>query len=383
MKIVVVTHNLSLEGASISLKELVCALKERGKYHIDVISLFDGPLRKDYQASLINIHVIPKVSRRLFTTGQLQRTVEKIAAFLAESSPDLIFVNTLISYPAILAAEKIGVPAVWNVRESAPLSRCFGFLPRAVFDCAISAITLPKKIVFVAAASRAQWSAASNYNNFLVINNALDLRRFPSSGSPASPGFIDYAGGGEREINFLCVGTLCKRKGQLDALFALNSIVLKLKFPVRITFVGESRGVYALAVRLLAFRVGLKRHARIRFVRSTKNVSDHYRAADVFLMCSYEESYPRVVLEALAFGLPIISTRVFGISEQIPDSTDGCFYTPGDIDRLAGHLYHLADNVDARRQYAASSRRRFSELQNFDQMVDQYEAVIEESFNKS
>lgn len=118
---------------------------------------------------------------------------------------------------------------------------------------------------------------------------------------------------------------------------------------------------------------------RICFEASTANIGNYYLAADVFLLCSRVESYPRVVLEALAFSLPIITTPVFGVVEQIPDSADAFFYAPGDVAHLGKHMLEMANSPKARQQLSQCSRARFTEMASFDQMLQAYEGVLRDA----
>ncbi len=77
-------------------------------------------------------------------------------------------------------------------------------------------------------------------------------------------------------------------------------------------------------------------------VPETGETSAYWQAADVFCCTSRVESYPLVILEAMAAGLPIITTPVFGIAEQVRPRVNALIYQPGDIPGLARHLSLLA-----------------------------------------
>ena len=89
-----------------------------------------------------------------------------------------------------------------------------------------------------------------------------------------------------------------------------------------------------------------------------------------FLLTSREESYPRVVLEALFYGLPVIATPVFGITEQISTENEPNFYKPGDLPALSGLIVDLANNQKKRKLQANKSKVDYSKLSSFHKMVD-------------
>ncbi|MES1166620.1 MAG: glycosyltransferase, partial [Pseudomonadota bacterium] len=102
--------------------------------------------------------------------------------------------------------------------------------------------------------------------------------------------------------------------------------------------------------------------AGVRIVEQVADSYAYYRAADIFVCSSFEEAFPRVLMEAAVFGLPIVSTDVNGIPEMLgPD--DAWLVPPGDAPRLAQGMAaalaaHLAgDRIRADRARAAVAAR--------------------------
>lgn len=379
LRLLVFSHNLNREGASISLKELVCGLKSRHAVVPEVIAFGDGPLRSEYEACGISVEVLPSVLYRISTKKRLDQEVSSLAKRIKASASDVVFVNTLLNFPAILAAEYAGVPSVWNPRESEPWSEYFRFLPVPVAQQAIASIGLPRRVVFVAASTRAVWKEFEQEANFTVIHNALNLDRF-SQHLAADKAYVRRSlGWPADEVVFLCVGTICERKGQQDALQAFEKIASHLNVAARLVFVGEPSGRYGKKQQNFALRFKGNSRARICFEASSASIGKYYLAADVFLLCSRVESYPRVLLEALAFSLPIISTPVFGVVEQIPEPTDAFFYAPGDIEHLGEHMLEMANSPKTRQQLSQRSKARFAEMASFDQMLKAYESVLRDA----
>lgn len=373
------SHNLDREGASISLKELVCGLKNRQGILSEVIAFGDGPLRLEYEKHGIPVDVLPSVLHRISTKKRLNREVKQLANRIRASSADVVFVNTLLNFPAVLAAEEAGVPSVWNPRESEPWDSCFRFLPDPVAQQAIAAIGLPRCVVFVAESTRAVWKDFEGAANFKVIHNALNLDRFVESTPNNKASVRRSLEWSVDEVVFLCVGTLCERKGQQDALQAIEKIADRLKANVRLVFVGDASGRYGQALRHAALWLQDNDRIRVCFETPTARIGNYYFAADVFLLCSRIESYPRVILEALAFGLPIISTPVFGVAEQLPDATDAFFYAPGDVVQLSQRMLEVTNDPMVRQRLSDRAKARFAEMPSFDQMLQAYESVLRDA----
>jgi glycosyltransferase involved in cell wall biosynthesis len=83
--------------------------------------------------------------------------------------------------------------------------------------------------------------------------------------------------------------------------------------------------------------------------------------ADVFLMPSYEDAYPLVVLEAMAAGLPVVVTANVGTSELLHDGINGYVVAPGDAEALANSLEHLVSNQAERKRVGSAARATVSE----------------------
>lgn len=376
IKVVVFSHNLCYEGASISLKELVLGLTRRGDITPAIVAFEDGPLRADYESNGIAVRVLPGILHKVSTLKRLSIEVERLALLIQESGAGLVFVNTLLNFPAILAAERAGVPSVWNPRESEPWDSYFRFLPDPVAQRAIAAIGLPRKVVFVAQATRKVWNTFDVDGRFEVIHNGINLNRFPLRNAATERARCRTALEMEAgSIAILCVGTLCDRKGQMDLVEAFAALPEAISSRVQILLVGDDRGDYAQAIKDRCHLLPANVRGGIRIFPPTESVASIYAAADVFVLSSKVESFPRVVLEAMAFSLPIITTPVFGVLEQVVEGENALFYLPGDSRLLAEQIEKLVTDDELRLRMAESSLQRISQMTTFDEMVEAYACI--------
>jgi glycosyltransferase involved in cell wall biosynthesis len=82
-----------------------------------------------------------------------------------------------------------------------------------------------------------------------------------------------------------------------------------------------------------------------------------YWAADVFMMPSYTEGFPRVLLEAMAMGVPIASTDVGGVREVLPVEYQGRLADPDQPQELADAVHELISDPALSRQLIVSGNR--------------------------
>ncbi|MDR4463981.1 MAG: glycosyltransferase family 4 protein [Nitrospira sp.] len=317
---------------------------------------------------------------RVSTVKRLETEIDRLRLLIRGAGGQLVLVNTLLSFLAVLAAERASVPSVWIIRESEPWDRYFCFLPDPVAKQAIAAIGLPRKVVFAAHATRKVWETFDTRQSFKVIHNGVNLNRFPLRGDVAERVRSREAFALNMDsVAILCVGTLCDRKNQLDLIDAFTLLPEAIARHVQILLVGDGRGNYADTLKKKCKSLAANFRDQIRIFPPTESISSFYAAADLLVLSSKVESFPRVVLEAMAFGLPIITTPVFGVLEQVVEGENALFYRPGDSPMLARHIEYVVSDVEGRFKMAEHSRQRISQMTTFDEMVAAYATVSREA----
>ena len=129
----------------------------------------------------------------------------------------------------------------------------------------------------------------------------------------------------------LCLGTIEPRKAQLPLAQAFRAVASAHPDAV-LAFVGAT--VDPLARGSSSSSKGRPRRSH-PVEPVTKEIYPWYRAADALLCASDVESLPPTVLEAMAFSVPVIATRVFGLPELIDDGVTGYLCEPRDTTQLA------------------------------------------------
>jgi len=111
------------------------------------------------------------------------------------------------------------------------------------------------------------------------------------------------------------------------------------------------------------------------FVRESKKPL-YFKAADVFVLPSYDEIFGIVNLEAMACGTPVVATRVGGIPEIVKDGKNGLLVPPKDPDALADAIIYLLENEDVRRGMGERGREMVKDY-SWDKIAEQYERIYE------
>jgi glycosyltransferase involved in cell wall biosynthesis len=117
---------------------------------------------------------------------------------------------------------------------------------------------------------------------------------------------------------------------------------------------------------------------RVRFVGFQPVPLAWVQAMDVVVLCSSREGLPRVVLEAMLAGKPVIGSDVTGTRELVVNEETGLLYPFGDIDALVAALGRLAGDPAARARMGNAGRDRVCERFSIESYVAGVSAVLTE-----
>jgi UDP-glucose:(heptosyl)LPS alpha-1,3-glucosyltransferase len=178
-------------------------------------------------------------------------------------------------------------------------------------------------------------------DKLVLIRNAVDTAVFNPGGRAAQRAAVRQQLGLANDANIvLHVGSGFERKGVGTLLEALA----RTRAPLCAIVVGKDKRLQAHVDR--ARRLGLG--SRVRFVGSVSDVRPYYAAADSFVLATLYDPFPNAALEAMACGLPVITTPTCGAAEIVRDAESGFVRDALDIAGIAAALDRL-DPATARR----------------------------------
>jgi glycosyltransferase involved in cell wall biosynthesis len=104
----------------------------------------------------------------------------------------------------------------------------------------------------------------------------------------------------------------------------------------------------------------------------------------VFALPSWgEEGVPQAILQAMACGLPVVSTTVGAITEAVADGATGLIVPPRDVPALGAALAKVRDDAALRARLGAAGRERARRDFGIDRMLDAMEAVFRTVLEKN
>ncbi len=209
--------------------------------------------------------------------------------------------------------------------------------------------------------------------NIIVIPNGVDTLRFHPTNRLLYRGQIRQEHGVSRSDPLLMfAGGDWERKGVLHIMEAL-SLVQRPDVKLFICGSGDEKFYGQLAE--------LKRvRDRIIFVPHSSNLWEYYAASDIFVLPTIYEPFGLVIVEAMASGLPVITSRVAGAADLIIDGVNGLLLrAPSDVNGLAAKIELLLSNAGLRKtmgERARETAEKFSWDQVAQKTLEVYNTVL-------
>jgi len=203
-----------------------------------------------------------------------------------------------------------------------------------------------------------------------VVYNGLDVKRFsPEHRARLRDEARSALGFGSDDFVFLLIGNDWKKKGLLCL---LEAIIRTENARVRAVVAGRDNPAPFAAVIARG-----KLETRVSFAPPRPDVEFYYAAADAYVGPSLEDAFAQPPAEAMACGLPAITTRMAGVSEIIHHGVDGLILEdPTDAETLCGWMKRLSTDPGWCKQLgeaAARTARQYTWERNAEQMRDLFE----------
>jgi len=175
-------------------------------------------------------------------------------------------------------------------------------------------------------------------------------------------------------VHLLCVATVNAGKGHEILLRALARVPGRAW---RLTCAGSLTRDPAAVERVhrVSAELGIADRVRLAGELDANSIADCYNTADVFVLATLQETYGMAVAEALAHGLPVISTTT-GAIPSLVGTEAGILVPPGDADALSAALIRVIDDADLRARLAEGARRMSERLPTWDDACEKFAAAL-------
>jgi glycosyltransferase involved in cell wall biosynthesis len=172
------------------------------------------------------------------------------------------------------------------------------------------------------------------------------------------PRQLSRNGGPHRPLSLLFVGRLIPEKGIFETLTAFAAISDRHR--CRLVVVGDGPQAAALAQR--AADLGVLDRVAFKGFLEGEPLEQVYRTADIFVFPSYREGFPTALTEAMAAGLPVVTTRTRGMADHLTDNVNALLVSPRDTVALTAALESLVTDADMRHRMSVANVTKVTEF---------------------
>ena len=181
-------------------------------------------------------------------------------------------------------------------------------------------------------------------DRFTIVPGAVDVDRFSPQDEKAVGKLRD-----DEPPTLLYHGRVDERKGAVDMIDALA----KLPDEVRLVMSGIGPDIEAVEKRIGALEV--EDRVEMTGYAPYSTVPEVYHQGDVFVSPTYAEGFSNTILEAMASGVPIVSTKAVGVVDCLRHEDNALLVSPGQPDELAEALHRMIEDDDLRTRLAGDA----------------------------
>ncbi|MCF7844297.1 MAG: glycosyltransferase family 4 protein [Kiritimatiellales bacterium] len=364
MRILFCSHNSQLQGAPLNILRCARLLKERGIQCV-ISSPEDGPIREMSDEHCITFDIQPNLFHPKYSKECLMDIIKR-------HKPDIIFINTILGAAIVKNTKALfpHLPIIWNIRESERenFMNAYDYITPKSFE-------LADAIIFVSEKTKQAYQDLDS-GNMHVIHNGIDVEKIARSIDPKQKNTLKEKMGIPRNATtVVLVGSICPRKGQSEFISSGIRVAHRIgnKHPVRFVIVGKLHTNFRKYLELSLKRAEEEGY-RDNFILlpEQQDMTNIYQMSDILVSNSFIESFPMVTLEAMAWGIPIIASNVYGVSEQIQNNINGLLFLPGHVSMLAEKLEYLILHPDIAQSLGEEAQRNVREKFTEDNMITKY-----------
>jgi glycosyltransferase involved in cell wall biosynthesis len=339
----------------------VTGLAERG-HHVAIACREHAEIKSEALKLGVKVHILP--FRKLYDIA----SIVKLSGILKAEKIDIVNTHSGVdSWIGGLAARLANTAVLVRTRHlNIPLKRSLlnfiHYLPDIYISCGenmqrnlVKGCGFPEnKVVSIPTGVGPEFFSVKK-NKKAVLKYGLDI------GSPVITN----------------VGILRSVKGHEVTLKSVKKVVESIP-NARFLIVGD--GPRRKELENMANEMGILEH--VTFTGFVRDIPEIYSFSDVAVLSSWSEGLPQSLLQAMAAGVPVIATRVGGVSEIVIHEKTGILIEPGDHEALGKGIIQTFNNPDYAMQLAERAKDNVRKEHSVGHMVDKIEGLYKDLLNR-
>jgi len=337
--IAISNHGTMLGGGEFSFLDLVARAQDRWKILTVVPS--DGDLGSRLREKALTTTVIPLPPLRPWCGHKMLKALAAHLRISRKFRPNLIYANgSRAAFYGGITGRVLKIPVIWHCRIATS---------EAFFDFLLT--KLVNRIIANSHAVERRFPPMFR-SKVKVVYNGIDLEWIRSVEVPKPEWVLPHW------KVLLSAGRISQSKRH-DLLLEAFERVAPSEPNAHLVLVGSPD---ALAPAWWDHLQELSRRSaftdRVHWTGQSKDMRPWYKAASVFVMAAENESFGRVLVEAMACGVPVVALRSGGVPEIVRDGRDGFLVTTGDVAGIASAVLKILKDDEVRKRLSASALER-------------------------
>ena len=293
-------------------------------------------------------------------TLAFRHNVRDIRRIIREKEIDVVVVNGLMNPHAAIAAKRERVPVVWQILDSVPPTMVRRFMRPMLMRYATVIMCTGRKV------AEDHLGDALSQKPLILFHPPVDLKRFEPRSETRGAARAEL-GFGESDVVVGNIANVNPMKGHMTfvrAAAAAKRVDPRLRFVI-FGQTYDNHRPYTERLLAEAASLGLEFGKDLQIVNPGTRVAEVAQALDIYWLTSEprSEGISTAAEEAMALGLPVISTETGSMSEIVRDGESGFMVAPYDVEAIGRHTLALASD-EALRKRLGNGARAFA-LANF------------------
>ena len=346
MKLLIFIFTMSSGGAERATSILANQLVENG-INVTIVTMTN--YQNDFyilssQIKRVSLNLEIRSSNYLFAFINNIRRIIKLRKIIMVEKPN-ITLGMMTSANILLLLSSLGICGVIGSERVYPLK----YPMNSIWQTLRKYLYYYLNVLVVQTSKSSHWFKHNTYARNITIIPNMCAERLDSFGINIDPDLIWPS-----DINVLLgVGRLHYQKGFKDLIKAFSNIALTNKgWNLYILGEGEERSQLQNLISLNNM------NDRIFLIGNVGNIDDWYKRANLFVLSSYYEGFPNSLIEAMSYGLPVISYSCdTGPQDIISDGIDGFLVPTGDVVLLQKAIFKCINDPSLRYKLANNALR--------------------------
>ncbi len=354
-----------VEAVSVNL---AAALARQTGVDVHVVTVAAACSRPETrEAPGMTLHVLPRGDERLLAFA-LGRGCREVQACLRSITPDVVHAHDFYG----ITVRDLKMPRVFTIHgfiheDTLYAGERFAWLRSKLWKWAETrSWARQPHIVSISPYVRNRLSGIAR-GKIHDIDNPIDTAFFDVERHPTHPPAI------------LSASVICERKNTLGLVKALHGLV-RSGVPAQLRLAGhETDRAYADCVRAYVRAEDLREHVHLLGGLDSGQVREELAGAAAFALPSFEEGAPMGVAEAMAAGVPVVTSNRCGMPYMVEEGKTGYLIDPEDPAAIASGLEKVLRNEDTGREMGACARRAAADRFHPDRVAERTLRVYEEA----